>query len=148
MEVKRNRLPLPDSQIFARRGTKVKWPTLKGAYLDDKVIKKLRSIAHGVIFLEGTYNTRLNFDHKDSKERAVFFEHLHKVDGDYLFLLVWIGNYHAGSIFHCAWQFPQHLHWPLPALEIAAFQTYRTIAMILYEGVAVDPEVRDFIKRP
>lgn len=144
---KRNRLPLPDSEVFASRGTRVKWPTLKGAYLTDENVPVLRRSAFGVIFLEGWYNTRLNSLHKGAAERAVFFEHLHKVDGDYLFLLVWIGNYHAGSIFHCAWQFPQHLNWPLPALEIAAFKTYRTIAHILYEGLTVDEEVRTFLSR-
>jgi hypothetical protein len=144
-DVKRNRQPLPDSAIFSRRGTKVKWPTLRGAYLTDESIAKIRRIAFGVIFLEGEYNTRLNFEHKDSKERAVFFEHLHRVDGDSLFLLCWIGNYHAGAIFHCAWQFPQHLLWPNPKLELAAFKTYRTMATILYEGKPSDPEVHSFL---
>jgi hypothetical protein len=91
----------------------------------------------------------LNFEHKPPEERAVFFEHLHKVDGDHLFLLCWIGNYHAGSIFHCAWQFPQHLHWPVKALEYAAYRTYRRVANILYANVRRedrDREVVSFLK--
>lgn len=142
---KRNRQVLEDSPIFSRRGTKVKWPTLRGAYLDDESIGKIRKIAFGVIFLEGNYNTRLNFERKVSLEKAIFFEHLHRVDGESLFLLCWIGNYHAGAIFHCAWQFPQHLHWETPSLEYAAFKTYRTIANIMYNGRDKDPEVEAFL---
>jgi hypothetical protein len=94
------------------------------------------------------YNTRLNFEKKDSYERAIFFEHLHKVDGDQLFLLCWIGNYHAGSIFHCAWQFPQHLNWPTRHLEYAAYRTYREIAIVLHGDMPAeswDREVRQFV---
>jgi hypothetical protein len=146
---KRNRIPLLNSPVFAIRGEAVKWPTLRGAYLIDKSILELRKIAFGVIFLEGNYNTRLNYDKKPSLERAVFFEHLHKVDGDQLFLLCWIGNYHAGSIFHCAWQFPQHLNWPTQPLEYAAYRTYRQVANILYADIPReerDLEVRQFLK--
>ena len=106
---KRTRLPMPDESYFASRGSKVKWPTLRGAYLTDDSVEELRKYAFGVIFLDGEYRTRLNFDKKESTERAVFFEHLHKVTGDSIFLLIWVGNYHNGSIFHCAWQFPQML---------------------------------------
>lgn len=146
---KRNRIALPQSPVFGMRGENVKWPTLRGGFLDDEKILALRKIAFGVIFLEGMYNTRLNYDKKPSEERAVFFEHLHKVDGDSLFLLCWIGNYHAGSIFHCAWQFPQHLAWPQVPLEFAAYRTYRQVANILYKGIPrsqIDSEVLAFLK--
>ncbi len=146
--IKRNRLPLEDSPIFAMRGTDVKWPTLRGVYLTDTTVAEIRKLAYGVIFFDGEYNTRLNFRNKDARERAVFFEHLQVVDGDHLFLLSWIGNYHAGAIFHCAWQFPQHINWPRRALEFAAFRTYRAIANIMYRNHPDrpwDPEVLAFL---
>lgn len=145
--VKRNRFPLPDSPVFAMRGTDVKWPTLRQAFLNDNTVALLRAKAYGVIFLDGPYNTRLNFG-SDSKERAVFFEHLHKVQDSHIFLLCWIGNYHAGCIFHCAWQFPQMEHWKVQDLEWAAFRTYKAVATIVYEGRPMDPEVDAFLKAP
>jgi hypothetical protein len=117
--------------------------------LTDSNIPELRKVAFGVIFLEGMYKTRLNYDRKPPDERAVFFEHLHKVDGDSLFLLCWIGNYHAGSIFHCAWQFPQHVAWPQQPLEYAAYRTYRQVVNILYAGIPrnqIDHEILTFLK--
>lgn len=144
---KRNRYPLPDNPVFASRGSKVKWPTLRGTYLDDVRVEALRRTAHGVIFLDGMYDTRLNFGMKESRERAIFFEHLHKVDDAYLFLLIWIGNYLDGSIFHCAWQFPQHLHWSTTSLSWAAFRTYKRIVGIMYNGIEMDKEVAEFTRR-
>lgn len=145
---KRNRTPLPNSPIFAIREDRVKWPTLRKAYLTDASVARLRQIAHGVIFLDGTYNTNLNYDHKPPLERAVFFEHLQQVDNDHIFLLCWIGNFYNGSIFHCAWQFPQHLNWPLRPLEFAAYRTYRRIAHALYDAdTPMDPEVAEFLNQ-
>jgi hypothetical protein len=122
---------MPDESNFAFRKTKVKWPTLRGAYLTDENIEELRKMAFGVIFLEGEYQTRLNFDKGPPEERAVFFEHLHRVQGESLFLLIWVGNYYNGSIFHCAWQFPQMFHWDWLALEKAAIKSYIKIGKIL-----------------
>lgn len=144
---KRNRMPLPNSPIFAMRGERVKWPTLRKAWLTDESVGRLRNIAHGVIFLDGTYNTNLNYGKRPPEERAVFFEHLQKVDEDHIFLLCWIGNFVNGSIFHCAWQFPQHLNWPLRPLEYAAYRTYRRIAQALYHGSPMDAEVDEFLNR-
>lgn len=135
---------MPESPFFAMRGSKVKWPTLRGAYLSDTSVAKIRSWAYGVIFLEGDYNTRLNFG-RDSTERAIFFEHLHRVDGSPIFLLCWVGNYHAGSIFHSAWQFPQMYHYSWDNLEKAAFVTYRRVAKALYGTRDMDPEVAAFL---
>ena len=140
--MKKTRQPIPEPSWFAERGSKVKWPTLRGAYLTDDSVEALRKMAFGVIFLDGEYNTRLNFDKKDSLERAVFFEHLHKVQGHHIFLLIWIGNYHAGSIFHCAWQFPQMYHWDWYELEKAAFKSYKQIAELMGCN---DDEVVEFV---
>jgi hypothetical protein len=142
---KRSRIPMDSSPVFAMRGGAVKWPTLRGAYLNKDNILSLRKTAWGVVFLEGPYNTLLNFDNKDSLECAVFFEHLIKVDGDALFLLIWVGNYHAGAIFHCAWQFPQCTAWPQRGLEYGAKRVYRQVANILYGTNPKDPEVEEFL---
>jgi hypothetical protein len=125
------------------RGTDVKWPTVRGGYLNDKNVALLRTQAFGVIFLDGTYHTRLNGDGPD-EERGIFFEHLHQVDGDHIFLLCWVGNFHNGSIFHCAWQFPQHQHWPIRKLEYAAFHTYRRVVKTIYGNSEWDSAVYAF----
>ncbi len=144
---KRNRVPLPNSPIFAMRGERVKWPTLRGAFLTDESVARLRQVAHGVIFLDGQYKTNLNYGRKPPEERAVFFEHLQQVDGDHIFLLCWVGNFVNGSIFHCAWQFPQHLNWPTRPLEYAAYRVYRLVATHLYRGIPMDAEVDEFLNR-
>lgn len=121
----------------------MKWPTLRGGYLTDEAVERIRSFAYGVIFLDGTYQTRLNFDKGPPDERAVFFEHLHRVENESIFLLCWVGNYHAGSIFHCAWQFPQMYHWGWQNLEKAAVKTYFKVATAVQTN---DSEVRSFLE--
>lgn len=144
---KLNKKPMPDSDIFAMRGAKVKWPTLRGGYLTNEAVDKIRTWAFGVIFLEGEYHTRLNFGKSESLERAVFFEHLHKVNDSPIFLLCWVGNYHNGSIFHCAWQFPQMYHYDWEELEKAALKTYARVAAAVYAGKEKDPEVKAFLEQ-
>lgn len=148
-----NRLPDLESHYFSHRGTRVKWPTLRKAWLTPQAIKRIRSIAFGVIFLEGPYNTRLNYGNvgphtlENGQETAIFFEHLHKVQDQHIFLLCWVGNFHNGCIFHCAWQFPQMKAWDWQALEVAAYETYKIIANIVYDRKITDKEVQEFLKK-
>ena len=154
-----NRLPL-DSPIFGMRGEDVKWPTLRKAWLNDNAVNELRQfvtkVGRSIIFLDGTYRTNLNqWAKKDPIERAVFFEYLMKhpkIKGG-IFMLAWIGDFHNGCIYHCAWQYPQVRCWheigenAEEMFEKAAFRVYRHIVTILYKHSEhpMDAEVEEFI---
>ena len=157
-----NRLPMPDSDVFAQRKKHVKWPTIRRAWLTDASVGNLERSAKGqgrsIIFLDGMYKTNLNMyaqDHskRDPIERAVFFEWMVKNGYDQFFLLCWIGNFHNGSIFHCAYQFPQMFEWQKKYgddfLEKRAFKVYKRIVEILYEHSddPMDFEVKRFIEQ-
>jgi hypothetical protein len=154
-----NRLPLESSRVFADRGDRVKWPTIRKAWLTDDAVKGIENYVTGIgksiIFLDGRYNTNLNFDIRGPNERAVFFEFLMKhprVKGG-IFMLSWIGDYHNGCIYHCAWQYPQVKCWESfgtgaeEMFERAAHKVYKRITQILYEHseYEMDQEVKEFI---
>jgi hypothetical protein len=156
-----NRTPL-DSEIFASRGTRVKWPTIRKAWITDESSEALKtyvmSKGHSIIFLDGTYRTNLNkWSSKDPIERAVFFEFMVKhprVRGA-IFLLAWLGNFHNGSIFHCGWQYPQIRCWyelgvgAEKFFEKKSFDLYTSVVNILYEHSShkMDSEVESFISQ-
>ena len=155
-----NRLPLNQSEVFKVRGERVKWPTIRGAYLTDESCVELRNHVtkrgRSIIFLDGEYLTNLNkFAGRPPEERAVFFEYLIKhprVKGG-IFLLCWIGNFHNGSIYHCGWQFPQVKCWEdfgtgaEAMFERKAFKVYKEVVEILYKHSPneMDSEVQEFI---
>jgi hypothetical protein len=71
-----------------------------------------------------------------------------------IFLICWIGNFHNGSIFHAAPQFPQMQCW-VDALGIQeanrfferhSFKIYKEVAQILYGPNITDKEVKDFLQ--
>ena len=156
-----NRLPLLDSPIFSIRGERVKWPTIRKAWITDESASALRDhvtgIGRSIIFLDGMYRTNLNqWTNKDPIERAVFFEYLMKhpkVKGG-IFLLCWIGNYHNGCIYHCAWQYPQIKCWETfgvgaeKMFERKAFQVYKQVTSIIYKHseYPMDDEVTEFLQ--
>jgi hypothetical protein len=151
---KLNRKPQPDSSFFAHRGSKVKWPTLRGAYLDDDTVVELKKLVRNksIVFLDGSYKTNLNqWVQRGPIERAVFFEWPVKWrGGPTIFILCWIGNFHNGSIFHAAPQFPQIHTWVdepefgWEKMEYAAVQLYLKVAEVLYGDKEWDKEVRKF----
>ena len=157
-----NRQPLLTSSFFNIRNSRVKWPTLRKVYMDDVNVKALKdhttSKGRSIIFLDGTYLTKLNrYVGKAPEERAVFFEYMIK-DKQFkgaIFLLCWIGNFHNGCIFHAAPQYPQMNCW-LEALghdkatkffEKKSFELYKTVCDILHQGQPIlDEEVKEFIQ--
>lgn len=160
-KVSMNRQALGESPFFSIRKNKVKWPTIRKVFMDDDNIKRIKKYATGtgrsIVFLDGTYETKLNrYVGKGSTERAVFFEFMLK-DPDIsgaIFILCWIGNFHNGCIFHAAPQFPQMNCWvealgPEKAslfFEKHAFKVYKEIVNILHNGEdIIDDEVRKFI---
>ena len=160
-KVSMNRQPLKSSSIFACRGTHVKWPTIRKAYLNDANVDALKEHAttkgRSIVFLDGEYITKLNrYVGKAPEERAVFFEYMvsdKNVKGA-IFLLCWIGNFHNGSIAHFAPQYPQMNCWietmgfeaATAFFEKKAFELYKIIVSILHEGKPIiDDEVRKFI---
>lgn len=161
-KVSMNRQPLESSALFAHRGTNVKWPTIRKAWLTDHTVAQIKNYVTGtgrsIIFLDGTYDTNLNrYVGKDSTERAVFFEFMvkhPKVKGA-IFVLCWIGNFHNGSIIHFAWQYPQVKCWEEAGqgtaeefFERSAFNIYRRIVNILYDDseYSMDHEVAYFLE--
>jgi len=157
-----NRYPFTQG-LFSVRDTDVKWPTLRGGWLNDDVVAKLRNLAVGmgksIIFLDGTYQTNLN-QHTDKSpiERAVFFEWAVKVPTKqrkehtgWIFLLSWIGNFHNGSIFHCAYQYPQVQEWERlfgkDYLDYQAANLYRFVTSCIYPGGNIlDDDVAAFVQ--
>lgn len=161
-KVSMNRQPL-NSPFFAMRKSDVKWPTLRKTWLTDDNVPLLRKYVTGkgrsIVFLDGTYETKLNrYFHKSPIERAVFFEFMakHPNAKGAIFALCWIGNFHNGCIFHCAWQYPQVNCWKdcdpdaELFLEKASFNIYHDIAVLLYgstcNGKIVDDEVAEFLE--
>lgn len=154
-----NRQPL-DSELFGHRGTKVKWPTLRKAWLTDSTVERIKQYAtskgRSIVFLDGDYTTTLNrYVGKDPTERAVFFEFMvrnREVKGA-IFVYCWIGNFHNGSIIHFGWQYPQMRCWDNAEageefFERGTFQIYREVANILYDESdhEIDKEVAKFLK--
>jgi len=155
-----NRALLSDS-LFEMRGNKVKWPTLRKAWLIDPAVADIRNYVVGrgrsIIFLDGMYETNLNqWAQKSPIERAVFFEFLvrhPRVNGG-IYLLSWIGDFHNGCIIHFAWQYPQVRCWHALGenaeefFERKAFAVYKDIAEILYKHSIhpMDSEVEEFIR--
>lgn len=155
---KMNRMSLMDSPIFKIRGNDVKWPTIRKGYLTDdnvlKLEKYMTTTGRSIIFLDGTYHTNLNrWVGKDPTERAIFFEYMinpPKISGA-IFALAWVGNFHNGSIFHCAWQYPQIRSWHEHTIgaeeffEKQAFKIYKATVNIIYGEGKWDDEVYEFV---
>lgn len=154
--------------IFEQRFDNVKWPTLRGIRLEDAAVSRLRQRAvttgKSIIFLDGHYETNLNFDIRGPTERAVFYEWMikgkTKAHGN-IFLLCWIGDFHNGSIFHCGYQYPQVNAWNHNGdhgntwMERKAYQVYKwTVTSLLGIGYNdplpedLDAEVREFLTNP
>lgn len=161
-KVSMNRQVLEGDPFFAIRKNQVKWPTIRKVFMDDDNVAQIKKYATGkgrsIVFLDGTYETKLNrYVGKSPVERAVFFEFMLKdknISGA-IFILCWIGNFHNGCIFHAAPQFPQMNCW-VEALgqekatlffEKHAFKVYKEIVNILHGGgPIIDDEVRKFIE--
>ena len=158
--VSMNRQPIA-SPMFASRGNKVKWPTIRKAYMTDENVEVLKkyvtSKGRSIVFLDGTYITKLNrYVGKSPVERAVFWEFMCKdkeIKGG-IFLICWLGNFHNGCIFHAAPQFPQMQCW-YDALgreaadkffEKHAFKIYREVVKIVHGDQPIqDKEVKIFL---
>lgn len=146
------RLPIPQIPLFDARATKglPHWPTLRGARLDDAAFKRLR-ILTDLIYLEGHYTTNLNkYSGKPDRERALFGESRKtlrtSLGGSYiLYILWWIGNYHAGSIVHIGFQYPHILAFRDAEVLNAACAHYRRVAAAAYGTKAMDGDVSKFI---
>ena len=143
---------IPESfSAFENRRGKVLWPTLRNGRLTDENIAKIKPMA-GIVFLDGMYETNLNYDKAPPQERAIFFEsrqrvHLELDDRTHvLYALVWVGNYYKGSVFHIGWQFPHMTMYRNLDLIKHSFGIYKLVAWRIYGSMEeMDPEVRQFI---
>jgi hypothetical protein len=159
-KVSMNRQPLSNSPFFAMRKNKVKWPTMRKAYMTDSNIPVLKNYVMGkgrsIIFLEGNYETKLNrYVKKDPTERSVFFEFMLRKKGvkGAIQTLCWIGNFHNGTIIHFGPQFSQLQCWveclgyneAMRFFEESCFEIYSNVVDILYGDTPKDIEVQEFI---
>ena len=150
------------SLFFSGRKEKVKWPTIRGAYMNDANAEKLKQYVttkgRSIIFLDGKYDTTLNrYKNLPSEERAIAWEFMCREKGvkGGIFMLCWLGNFHNGCIFHASPQFPQVQCW-YEALgykeandffERQAFKIYDKVVSIVHnDGLIIDDEVREFIE--
>jgi hypothetical protein len=160
-KVSMNRRKL-NSPFFSIRKEKVKWPTIRGAYMDDKNVKELREYVtkkgRSIIFLDGKYDTTLNrYKNLPSEERAIAWEFMCREKGvkGGIFMLCWLGNFHNGCIFHASPQFPQVQCWyehmgykeANAFFERQAFKIYKEVVDIVHHRKPIiDKEVREFIE--
>jgi hypothetical protein len=152
-----------------------KWPTFRGAMLDDKTFENIASLLEGILEQEGKFprtQRKLIYVAKGKQYvressnggfvngggtrncyNCLSFELEFKMpkckDGKItqgnIYLIVWVGGYGKGSIMHCGWQFPHSENYDPYLLEQAALQTYYAIASLIYDGRPLDKEVEKFI---
>lgn len=160
-----------EGTIWEVRGDSTRWPTLRGAWLNDDTMTELdKRVSAGVIFGRVKYNTRLNQNApmtpedksnpdrdcpRHPTEQAVFFEaelRLPSLEPPHkslsTYFLVWIGNYYRGSVIHIAPSYPQVLYFDPKKVEQKAGVLYRRVADIMYshrKSLPVDREVAEFI---
>ena len=75
-----------DSPFFAIRKEKVKWPTIRKAYMTDDNVKVLKEYVtkkgRSIIFLDGKYDTTLNrYKNLPPEERAISWEFMCREKG-------------------------------------------------------------------
>lgn len=149
------------SPFFSIRKQKVKWPTIRGAYMTNENVKVLKEFVtkkgRSIIFLESNYNTTLNrYKNLPSEEKAVCWEFMCREKGikGGIFMLCWLGNFHNGCIFHCSPQFPQLQCWyehlgfdkANAFFERQSFKIYKQVVSIVHGGNEIkDQEVKEFI---
>ena len=150
------------SPYFSIRKEKVKWPTIRGAYMDEKNVKELKEFVtkkgRSIIFLDGKYDTTLNrYKNLPSEERAIAWEFMCREKGikGGIFMLCWLGNFHNGCIFHASPQYPQVQCWyeamgyeeANAFFERQTFKIYKEVVDIVHNRKPiVDKEVREFIE--
>lgn len=160
-KVSMNRRKL-SSPFFSIRNEKVKWPTIRHAYMTDENVAVLKNYVttkgRSIIFLDGKYDTTLNrYKNLPSEERAVCWEFMCREKGvkGGIFMLCWLGNFHNGCIFHASPQFPQIQCWyeqmgydkTNEFFERQAFKIYREVVKIVHNGNSIiDEEVKEFIE--
>ena len=149
------------SPYFSIRKEKVKWPTIRKAYMDDTNVEVLKEYVtkkgRSIIFLDGKYDTTLNrYKNLPSEERAISWEFMCREKGvkGGIFMLCWLGNFHNGCIFHASPQFPQLQCWyeqmgfekANQFFERQAFKIYKEVVSIVHGGGSIiDDEVKEFI---
>lgn len=150
------------SPYFSIRKEKVKWPTIRHAYMTDSNVEVLKNYVtkkgRSIIFLDGKYDTTLNrYKNLPSEERAISWEFMCREKGvkGGIFMLCWLGNFHNGCIFHASPQFPQLQCWyeamgidqANAFFERQAFNIYKEVVSIVHNGDSIiDDEVKEFIE--
>jgi hypothetical protein len=144
-----------------------KFPTLRNAILTPEKIKALQStltpyskhfFGKIIYFATGQHITHESKSGgifsmgKEMTHPAISFEvqiYLHdNVKGRKrpLYLLVWVGGYTKGSIFHCGFQYPHNINFDKDDQDRAAKAVYHGIARFLYNEEIIDKDIVKFLK--
>lgn len=63
-----------------------------------------------------------------------------------LYLLVWMGGYTKGSVFHCGWQYPHQISFSDEDLNNTAKNIYKDLVKIFYNNEVIDKDILKFIE--
>ncbi len=149
------RLRVPQIPLFDERAQLglPHWPTLRGARLEEQHFKALSHLAD-LVCLIGDYQTNLNVWNEKSSlvEKALFGETRDKIktrtgESYVIYILWWIGNYHAGSIFHMAYQYPHYYAFDEDLLLKRALRHFRRVCEVAYSGRTLDDDVAEFLEK-
>lgn len=62
-----------------------------------------------------------------------------------MYLLVWLGGYTKGAIFHCGWQYPRNINFNQEELGRAAKAVYKGVVEEMFEPKTNDKDILKFI---
>ena len=63
-----------------------------------------------------------------------------------VYLLVWVGGYTKGAIFHCGWQYPHAINFDQQELFDKSKEIFKELVNIFYNNQISDKEILNFIK--
>jgi hypothetical protein len=156
-----------NSNIIIMKPEVFKFPTLRGLVLSDaKVIEISEKLApytllecgKTICFAKGRHITHEGpnggiFSMGEKKEHnMISFEiqtkAFDKVKGKTrpMYLLVWVGGYTKGAIFHCGWQYPHAINFDQQELFDKSKEIFKELVNIFYNNQISDKEILNFIK--
>ena len=143
---------------------KYRFPTLRKLILSDEICFELEQKLHPyskhsfgkiIYFAKGKHITHEGpnggiFAQGEEKiHNAISFEVQTQVFDDVkkrmstIYLLVWMGGYTKGSVFHCAWQYPHTISFNKKSLDDVARDIYGGLTNIFYDEI-IDKDIIEF----
>ena len=144
-----------------------KFPTLRNMVLTDEKVSELGellkpytkySFGKIIYFAKGKHITHESknggiFSMGQAKEHnAISFEVQTSVYDEVkgkkrpLYLLVWVGGYTKGAVYHCGWQYPHYNNFSELDCHNQAKSIFAELVKIFYNNSIVDKDILNFIK--